>query len=223
MYLTMKKSLFFVCSLFLLSSPVAFAQDEPTKKADAYEADKKFLQGNYEAALDDYLALLDKDPKNDKYNYDIAICYLNTNINKSKAIPYLEIPTQKTKYDTNAMYMMGSESHSAYRFEDAIKAYNAFKQTGRGNAGWPGRRTGRGCSPPGWRPSCRHPAPCGNSPPPRRGNPAPDTPPPRLSGRCRISPPVPPSWLPAASDRRSRPAGARTAPCAARGTISIRD
>ncbi len=134
MYLTMKKSLFFACSLFLLSAPAAFAQDEPTKKVDAYEADKKFLLGNYESALDDYLALLDKDPKNDKYNYDIAICYLNTNINKTKAIPYLEILTHKAKYDPNAMYLLGRAYHYAYRFDDAIKAYNTFKQTGRGNA-----------------------------------------------------------------------------------------
>lgn len=131
----MKRSLTAVfASIFILSTSINYAQDEASKKADAYDADKKFLASNYESALDEYLALLDTDPKNDKYNYNISICYLNTNINKKKAIPYLEILTHKAKFDPNAMYLLGRAYHYANRFDDAIKAYNTFKQTGRGNA-----------------------------------------------------------------------------------------
>lgn len=117
------------CSLFSISN--SFAQED--KKVDPFLADQKFNSGNYEAALEDYLALLD-DSKTDKYNYNIAICYLNTNINKSKAIPYLEILTRKPKFDPNAMYLLGRAYHYAFRFDDAIKSFNSFKQTGRGNA-----------------------------------------------------------------------------------------
>ena len=128
----MKKIISIICiALSLLSVNTIFAQDD--KKVDPFLADQKFANGNYEAALDDYLSLLDQS-KNDKYNYNIAICYLNTNINKSKAIPYLEILTRKPKYDPNSMYLMGRAYHYAYRFDEAIKAYNSFKQTGRGNA-----------------------------------------------------------------------------------------
>jgi tetratricopeptide (TPR) repeat protein len=126
------KAITFAVSAFLLSSfDAAFAQDD--KKVDPFQAEQKFINGNYEGALDDYLSLLDE-AKTDKYNYNIAICYLNTNINKSKAIPYLEVLTRKPKYDPNTMYLLGRAYHYAYRFDDAIKAYNAFKQTGRGNA-----------------------------------------------------------------------------------------
>jgi hypothetical protein len=59
---------------------------------------------------------------------------LNTNINKAKAIPYFEILTHKPKFDPNAMYLLGRAYHYANRFDDAIKAYTSFKQTGRGNA-----------------------------------------------------------------------------------------
>ncbi len=118
--------------LIILSFNLLIAQNG--KKTDPYNADQKFLKTNYEGALDDYLSLLDNDPKNDKYNYNIAVCYLNTNINKTKAIPYLEILTRKPKYDPNAMYLLGRAYHFAYRFDDAIKVYTAFKQTGRGNA-----------------------------------------------------------------------------------------
>jgi tetratricopeptide (TPR) repeat protein len=123
-----------ICTTLLLISVQVFAQDESSKKVTVYDADKKMAAGNFESALDDYLALLDESPKNDKYNYNIAICYLNTNINKSKAVPYLEILTHKPKYDPNAMYLLGRAYHYAYRFDDAIKAFSSFKETGRGNA-----------------------------------------------------------------------------------------
>lgn len=121
-----------ICFILLLIVNTISAQDE--KKTDPFSAEQKFISGNYEGALEDYLNLLEKDSKNDKYNYNIAICYLNTNINKAKAVPYLEIITRKPKFDPNAMYLLGRAYHYAYRFDDAIKAYTAFKQTGRGNA-----------------------------------------------------------------------------------------
>ena len=128
----MKKILSFILLIFsLLAVNTINAQSD--KKVDPFLADQNFNNGNYEAALEDYLLLLD-DSKTDKYNYNIAICYLNTNINKTKAIPYLEILTRKPKFDPNAMYLLGRAYHYAYRFDDAIKAFNAFKQTGRGNA-----------------------------------------------------------------------------------------
>ncbi|MBA3705338.1 MAG: PD40 domain-containing protein [Bacteroidetes bacterium] len=128
----MKIALLIILAIFSVKN--ISAQVGNTAKADPYVADQKFLKGNYEGALDDYLSLNDKDSKNDKYTYNIAVCYLNTNISKTKAIPYLEILTRKPKFDPNAMYLLGRAYHFAYRFDDAIKAYNAFKQTGRGNA-----------------------------------------------------------------------------------------
>ena len=131
----MKKTIPFVCialMTFLTSS--VFAQKDLEKKVDPFDAEQKLIQGNYEGALDDYISLLENDSKNDGYNYNIAICYLNTNINKAKAIPYLETITRKPKFDPNAMYLLARAYHYAYRFDDAIKSYTVFKQTGRGNA-----------------------------------------------------------------------------------------
>ncbi len=129
----MKKTLPLFCiTLALLLANSVFAQKGGGKN-DPFNAEQKLIQGNYEGALDDYLSLLYSDPKNDNYNYNIAICYLNTNINKSKAIPYLETLTRKPKYDPNALYLLARAYHYAYRFDDAIKAYTTFKQTGRGN------------------------------------------------------------------------------------------
>ena len=116
----MKNLLSFILLIVFLSS-VNTIVAQSDKKVDPFLADQKFNSGNYEAALEDYLQLLD-DTKSDKYNYNIAICYLNTNINKTKAIPYLEILTRKPKFDPNAMYLLGRAYHYAYRFDDAIKS-----------------------------------------------------------------------------------------------------
>ena len=127
-----KKALLCISIVLLISNSI-FGQKKEGWKVDPFNAEQKLNQGNFEGALDDYLSLLYSDPKNDSYNYNIAICYLNTNINKSKAIPYLETITRKAKYDPNALYLLARAYHYAYRFDDAIKAYTLFKQIGRGN------------------------------------------------------------------------------------------
>ncbi len=106
--------------------------DEKKKPADLKSAEEKMRSGNFEGALDDFLVLLEKDPKNIKFNYDIGVCYLNSNIGKKKAIPYLEIVTRNADSDPNAKYLLGRAYHFAYRLDDALKAYNAFKEGGKG-------------------------------------------------------------------------------------------
>ncbi len=118
-------------SLFLLITFFSFAQSDLTK-AKPEEAEAKLLAGNFEGALDNYLSLLSEDPKNDNYNYKVAVCYLNTNINKAKAIPYLEVLTRKPKCDPNTWYLLGRALHYANRFDEAISAYSKFKSGGKG-------------------------------------------------------------------------------------------
>lgn len=131
----MKKKLLLFCLVpSLLTVQAVFAQDQSTVSVEPYVADQKFIKNNYEGALDDYLSLLEHDPKNEKYNYNIAVCYLNTNINKTKAIPYLEKVTANSQYDPNAMYLLGRAYDYAYRFDDAIAAYNKFRRAGKGTA-----------------------------------------------------------------------------------------
>ncbi len=129
-----KKLLFFYLLPSLLTVQVVVAQDQSSIRVEPYVADEKFIKNNYEAALDDYLSLLEQDPKSEKYNYNIAVCYLNTNIDKTKAIPYLEKITANAQYDPNAMYLLGRAYSFAYRFDDAISAYNKFRRVGKGTS-----------------------------------------------------------------------------------------
>ena len=129
----MKKITFFLYFIpFLLTGYVVRAQDQSSIKVEPYVAEQKFIKNNYEGALDDYLSLLEGDPKNEKYNYNIAVCYLNTNIDKTKAIPYLENITASSSFAPNAMYLLGRAYSYAYRFDDALAAYNKFRRWGKG-------------------------------------------------------------------------------------------
>lgn len=119
---------------FLMLSLTINAQDEnePIKKTDVKAAEQKMLNGNYEEALDDFLSLHSEEPENDKYTYNIAVCYLNVNGNKSKAVPYLEKLVRHEKHDPNVEYLLGRAYHYANRFDDAINYFGKFKTSAKG-------------------------------------------------------------------------------------------
>lgn len=111
----------FISLLFF--STITFAQKEVTES----EAERKLKNENFEDALVDYLQLLNKDPKNELYNYYAGVCCLNSNSNKAKAIPYLEIVTRKDKYNPEADYLLARAYQYAGRYDDAIKMYDNYK------------------------------------------------------------------------------------------------
>jgi tetratricopeptide (TPR) repeat protein len=125
----MKKILFFLIVIITMSTK---AQDDGATKVTPENAAAKMKVGNYEDALGDYLQLLNEDPKNELYSYNVGVCYLNSNVNKVKAIPYLEIVARKEKHEPNTEYLLGRAYQYANRFNEAIEAFNKFKQEGKG-------------------------------------------------------------------------------------------
>ncbi|TAL62203.1 MAG: hypothetical protein EPN85_03125 [Bacteroidetes bacterium] len=120
----------------LLASCFSYSQPKQAKKAalgDVKLADENFRYGNFEGALDEYLVLIKKDPANEKYNYRIGVCYLNTDIDKTKAIAYFEkIQGSTSEHETK--YLLGRAYQYALQFDDAIKAFGKFKEGGKGSA-----------------------------------------------------------------------------------------
>lgn len=102
-------------------------------KIDPKLAEQKMKSGNFLEALDDFLSLLEGEPSNPKYLYEVSVCYLNYNGDKTKAIPYLEKLTHLPKYDPNADFLLAQAYHFAHRFDDAINAFNKFKKNGKGS------------------------------------------------------------------------------------------
>lgn len=96
------------------------------------KAMEHYWNGNFRAALDEFLLLLKDEPQNIEYNFYIGCCYLETNIDKTKAIPYLEFVTQQPKFDKEAIYQLGRAYHFAHRFDEAIITFNKYKDITRG-------------------------------------------------------------------------------------------
>ncbi len=116
--------------LFVFTGSTTYAQNKATAKL----ANEHFNDGNFSAALDEYIELLKSDSLNEKFNYRIGVCYLNTNIDKSNAIPYLETVIKGEKPNPNSYYLLGRAYHFAYQFENAIKMYEKFKTLNVGNS-----------------------------------------------------------------------------------------
>lgn len=125
----MKK--FFLAALFLPFALLA-QDDTDASLTDPKKAEEKLLAGNYEEALADFLALHAKDPQNERYNYNIGVCYLNYNGNKSKAVPYLEKIIHNPRHHADADYLLGRAYQFAMRFDDAITSFTKFVTDGKG-------------------------------------------------------------------------------------------
>ena len=120
--------------IVLFSIQVANAQVEKAEKKPSMKAaNEKLSSGNYAEALKEFLKLKELDANNYKLDYKIGVCYLNSSIDKSKAVSYLEKAAQYADAEPNASYLLGRAYHYANKFDDAIKAYTAFKKLGKGS------------------------------------------------------------------------------------------
>ncbi|MBL7937106.1 MAG: PD40 domain-containing protein [Bacteroidia bacterium] len=116
---------FLVLSCVVLSS-IAFAQT--SKKYDIADADEHYSHHNYLMALPMYKELLKNDKNNASIQYKIAECYLNTNINKSEAIKYLEFCTKEPKVEANVWLRLGEAYRLSNKIDEAIKAFEKYKE-----------------------------------------------------------------------------------------------
>lgn len=121
---------FFILTITLLISSFSFAQYRVKYRAPDKKAAKTFWDmENYKKALEEYEILARRESSNPEYNYKAGVCYLNTNIDKSKAIPHLEFAARTTSsYQKNAQFELSKAYMLNYRFDDAIKSWNKFKE-----------------------------------------------------------------------------------------------
>lgn len=103
-----------------------FAQ--ASKRYEIADADEHFDHGNFLMALPIYKELLKADKNNTSIQYKIAQCYLNTHINKSEAIKYLEFCVKDQKANSEVWLKLGQAYRLAYKIDEAIKAFEKFKE-----------------------------------------------------------------------------------------------
>jgi len=114
---------------FISLTCVCLGQTKMNKKA--IKASEKYARDlftfhNFKEALSEYLILYKQDSLNAFYNYRIGICYLNTNIDKTKALSYLEFASKHPKTEVEVWYELGRYYQYVYRFEEAIEAYRTY-------------------------------------------------------------------------------------------------
>ena len=135
----MVKGLFFILFLFF-SIPTTFVNAQKTKphvlskseiKKLKKEGSIKFAASDYKNALNAYLVLYKTDPQNIDYIYRIGFCYLETSIDKRAAMQYLEIANQSKVAKKEWIYFLGLAYMYNEKWDEAIKAFNTYKETSR--------------------------------------------------------------------------------------------
>ncbi|MBO7495135.1 MAG: PD40 domain-containing protein [Salinivirgaceae bacterium] len=115
--------------LVLAFATVVRAQDEDNILIKKY-AETAFKKGDYEFALQNYLQLYKFDSKNIELNYRIGVCYTETNIDKEKAVPFLEYVVSFNNYPIRTKFFLGKAYMYNYRFTEAIDAFYDYKMVG---------------------------------------------------------------------------------------------
>lgn len=102
-------------------------------KVEGQTAKQFFQEHDFNKALEEYLKLYEKDKSNIEYNYNIALCYLLTNNDKTKAIPFLEFITKTNSFTNEVWFELGNAYRFAYKFDEAIKHFEKYKSLARGD------------------------------------------------------------------------------------------
>jgi hypothetical protein len=134
----MKKSI----TLLLWFLMIAFAAAQTSTKNDELklEADYHVVLKEYSKALALYLRIIKSEPENADIKHRIGVCYLNSEDEKVKAIPYLEEAVEKVseKYNPNSLketntsidayFSLGSAYRVNNELDKAIEAYTKYKE-----------------------------------------------------------------------------------------------
>jgi len=102
--------------------------NKPERSGNEKLAKDFFSMRNFREALDEYLLLYKKDNTSLTYNYRIGVCYVNLNVDRTKAIPFLEYAIKNPKVEVDAWYELGRAYFYNYRFDDAINAFKTYQK-----------------------------------------------------------------------------------------------
>lgn len=116
----------FILLLCCITSFV-FSQTVNGKRTEIEDAHEHFDNGNYLMAIPIYKSELRKDPDNKKIKLRLGICYINTRINRSQAISYLEAYSKEPKPDDEVWFYLARAYQLNYKLAEAITTFQKFK------------------------------------------------------------------------------------------------
>ena len=131
------KKLVYLLVLFLACGTTFAQKKQPAIKPftaeEAKEAKKEaefnYKAMNYQGAMKIYERLVLTEPNNAEFNYRLGNCYLQTNIAKQKAVPYLEFAANANTKDKpkDVLFDLGKAYHFAGLFDKALETFEAFR------------------------------------------------------------------------------------------------
>ncbi len=118
----------FIILLLMFSTLITYSQTaKKPVKGDPEKAMEFYRTGNFYAAIPELEKLVKGDPNNLTYRALLGYAYLNTNIDKTKAIEHFEIVIKDAKADIYSFYDLGRAYMLAYRFDEALKCFQTFQ------------------------------------------------------------------------------------------------
>jgi len=131
-------NIFLAISLFVFITTGSLAQTSrakrkppPLSKDQAKEMNRQaesYYDGEvYKAAILPYLRLVEYDPENTEFNYNLGMSYLNSNMNKPEAYKYLAKAADKKDAPKDVMFRLGQALLVAGLYDEAIDAFDRYK------------------------------------------------------------------------------------------------
>ena len=125
----------YACLLLLLTALSALMlgqkKQSSTIAVDPEVAKEYFTHKNYIKALPLFRELTKQQPQSSEYNLKTGLCYLRTSINKAAAVPYLEFICRLPKPSSENYFYLGRAYQFAYRFDEAIGAFEKCKESAK--------------------------------------------------------------------------------------------
>ena len=103
-------------------------------KEAQHEADGYFKSMNYIPALKVYERLVITNPKDAENNYKLGLCYLATNINKSKSVTYLEYAANANSKSRpkDVLFDLARAYHYSGLYDQALETFEKYRVEKKG-------------------------------------------------------------------------------------------
>ncbi len=113
--------------LFLIANLLFSITYGQSINTDAKTAREVLASGNMRKAIKHYTELLRVHENNTEYNAYIGYAYLNSRIDRTKAVEHLEKAAKSRTADAYIHYDLGKAYMLCYRFDEAIESFKTFQ------------------------------------------------------------------------------------------------
>ncbi len=127
MFIIERKSIFLILSGLFLIPLIVCGQISTTELKK--NAEEKFESGNYSGAYELYTSLLERYPKDGKFNYYAGICLYKTDKDPVAAIEHLDYASSKPQVPVEVFYYLGQVYKKNYQFSEAKTAFQKYLES----------------------------------------------------------------------------------------------